>query len=247
MPGILIVTQGGIGRALVAGARRVLGKLPLAVKAVGVAHSESRAELTAAHRASGARIAKQRRRRSHRLRSFRGHAGQCRARDRRSHRRPLRVRRQSADAARIADRAIEFRPRTDAARRRRRPRRHRDARLRPAPRPAPRAPQTKMKKSESAAPCRAKICNDLGLHARAAAKLARLAGEFESQSPSRSSTSTASRCLAKTEADGKSITSLLMLAAAKGRTLEVRARGKDAAAAAAAIVRLVGDGFGENE
>ena len=47
MPGILIVTQGGIGRALVAGARRVLGKLPLAVKAVGVAHSESRAELTA--------------------------------------------------------------------------------------------------------------------------------------------------------------------------------------------------------
>ena len=105
-----------------------------------------------------------------------------------------------------------------------------------------------MKKSESTAPNRAKICNDLGLHARAAAKLARLAGEFESQiTVALVDLDRFPGVSPKTEADGKSITSLLMLAAAKGRTLEVRARGKDAAAAAAAIARLVGDGFGENE
>lgn len=98
----------------------------------------------------------------------------------------------------------------------------------------------------SAAPVRATICNDLGLHARAAAKLARLAGEFESEIsvalvdldrfPGESP---------RTEADAKSITSLLMLAAAKGRTLEARARGADAAAATAAIARLIESGFGE--
>ena len=82
-------------------------------------------------------------------------------------------------------------------------------------------------------PTAPKFGNDLGLHARAAAKLARLAGEFESQiTVALVDLDRFPGVSPKTEADGKSITSLLMLAAAKGRTLEVRARGKDAAAAA---------------
>jgi phosphotransferase system HPr (HPr) family protein len=45
--------------------------------------------------------------------------------------------------------------------------------------------------------------------------------------------------------DGKSILGILLLAAAKGAELVVGAEGEDEAEAVAALVGLVGSGFGE--
>jgi phosphotransferase system HPr (HPr) family protein len=82
------------------------------------------------------------------------------------------------------------------------------------------------------------IVNRLGLHARAAAKLVRAAGEFA--------------CGVRLEradgggaADAKSILSVLMLAAARGTELRVTADGADEARAVEAVCRLIEDGFGE--
>src|SRR5436305_1946403 len=60
------------------------------------------------------------------------------------------------------------------------------------------------------------IVNALGLHARAAARFVKLAGEFQAQI-------TVSR--AGRTVDGKSILGLLLLAAARGRTIDVSADG----------------------
>lgn len=82
------------------------------------------------------------------------------------------------------------------------------------------------------------IVNKLGLHARAAAKLVELASGFES------------RILIRRdgrEADAKSIMKVMMLAASRGTSVEVVARGDDAAEAAEAIERLVTGRFGEPE
>lgn len=80
------------------------------------------------------------------------------------------------------------------------------------------------------------IVNPLGLHARAAAKFVRLASQF-----------TASVRVAKgaRELDGKSILGLLLLGAAKGSQIVIRADGPDAAAAVDALAGLVTEGFGE--
>ena len=82
------------------------------------------------------------------------------------------------------------------------------------------------------------IVNKLGLHARAAARLVELASGFES------------RILIRRdgrEADAKSIMKVMMLAASRGTSVEVVARGDDAAAATEAIERLVAGRFDEPE
>lgn len=83
-----------------------------------------------------------------------------------------------------------------------------------------------------------KIINPLGLHARAAAQLVRLAGKFQSKI-----------ILARTDnniiADAKSILSVLTLAAAKGTQLEINVEGADENEAFKAICEIFADGFGE--
>ena len=80
------------------------------------------------------------------------------------------------------------------------------------------------------------LTNQLGLHARAAAKLVHLAKTF-----------TGDIQLGKdgTFVDAKSIMSVLLLAAPVGTTLELRVDGEDEAEAFAAIRQLIDDRFGE--
>jgi phosphocarrier protein HPr len=82
----------------------------------------------------------------------------------------------------------------------------------------------------------AKVVNSLGLHARPAAQLVRLASSYESEIH-----------LIKdgVPVNGKSIMGVMMLAAECGSTIGVRADGSDEAAALAAIVELIATGFGE--
>jgi phosphotransferase system HPr (HPr) family protein len=85
---------------------------------------------------------------------------------------------------------------------------------------------------------RVKIVNPLGLHARAAAQLVRLAGTFKS------------RILLKridnaVIADAKSILNVLTLAAPKGSELDLEIEGEDEMAALEAITDLFARGFGE--
>lgn len=83
-----------------------------------------------------------------------------------------------------------------------------------------------------------KIINPLGLHARAAAQLVRLAGKFKSKIN-----------LIRNDngvmADAKSILSVLTLAAAKGTELQLVIEGSDEIEASEAILELVSNGFGE--
>ncbi|MEH6516636.1 MAG: HPr family phosphocarrier protein [Halioglobus sp.] len=82
------------------------------------------------------------------------------------------------------------------------------------------------------------IINKLGLHARAAAKFVGCAASF-------SSTIKVSK--ADQLVDGKSIMSVMMLAAGKGTELELQIDGKDEEAAAEAMIALINDRFGEEE
>ena len=82
------------------------------------------------------------------------------------------------------------------------------------------------------------IINKLGLHARAAAKLVKLASQFESE------------VLVKRkqrEVNGKSIMGVMLLAAARGTEIELSVDGADEAVAMASICDLVQSGFGEEE
>jgi phosphocarrier protein len=80
------------------------------------------------------------------------------------------------------------------------------------------------------------IINKLGLHARAAAKFVSTAGQFES-----------SIKLAKDDrcVDGKSIMSVMMLAASCGTVLKIDVDGSDEQDAMSAIKQLIADKFGE--
>lgn len=80
----------------------------------------------------------------------------------------------------------------------------------------------------------------LGLHARAAAKLVRVASDFQSEVLLR-------RVDADATVDAKSILSVLMLAATHGTALHARVEGVDEEAAMSAIERLFVEGFGEME
>ena len=82
------------------------------------------------------------------------------------------------------------------------------------------------------------ISNKLGLHARASAKLTKLAGGF--------------RCEIHLSRNGrrvnaKSIMGVMMLAAGMGTQVELEVEGEDEQAAADAIAALVNDKFGEGQ
>lgn len=82
------------------------------------------------------------------------------------------------------------------------------------------------------------ICNKLGLHARAATKFANVGSQFS--------------CKLKVECngksiDGKSIMSLMLLAASKGTVIHICADGDDEDEAMQALETLIVDKFGEGE
>jgi phosphocarrier protein len=83
------------------------------------------------------------------------------------------------------------------------------------------------------------VKNRLGLHARAAAKLVRLASRYSSE------IHLAREGFAE-QIDSKSILGILMLAAAAGTRIEVSVSGEDETEAAQAVVRLFENRFGEN-
>lgn len=83
---------------------------------------------------------------------------------------------------------------------------------------------------------RVEIINRKGLHARASAKLAKLAATLPC---------TVLVSLDGESADARSIMDLLCLAAQKGSFITLQAAGKDADAALDAVAALVADGFGE--
>ena len=82
------------------------------------------------------------------------------------------------------------------------------------------------------------ISNRLGLHARAAARLVRRASQFNS------SVKLLREDTAET-ADGKSILSVLLLAASRGTSLIIKTEGDDEERALNALVDLVEQKFGE--
>jgi phosphocarrier protein len=84
----------------------------------------------------------------------------------------------------------------------------------------------------------AEIVNKLGLHARAAAKLTEVAGGFAAEIwLSRNGR----------RVNAKSIMGVMMLAAGKGSRVVIEADGEDAEAALSALVKLIGECFGEEE
>jgi phosphocarrier protein HPr len=82
------------------------------------------------------------------------------------------------------------------------------------------------------------IINELGLHARAATKLASLAGRYES---------TIKTGKKPPLVDAKSIMSLLLLAASQGTDLIFEFDGPDEDEACIMITRLLADYFGEGK
>jgi len=91
-------------------------------------------------------------------------------------------------------------------------------------------------RTEATATAALTIVNELGLHARAATMLVRLAAGYASE-----------LYVSKdgNEVNGKSIMSVLLLTATRGSRIEIRAVGEDADALVAAVSRLVADKFGE--
>ncbi len=83
-----------------------------------------------------------------------------------------------------------------------------------------------------------KIENDLGLHARAAAKIVDLAGQYGSRLFIRKGDH---------EVDGSSILSILTLSCPKGTGIEVRIEGQDAEELFKALKQLFKDKFGEDK
>ena len=82
------------------------------------------------------------------------------------------------------------------------------------------------------------IVNRLGLHARAAAKFVNVAKAY---------TSTIKIGVGERRVDGKSIMSVMLLAASQGTEVVLVADGTDEQQALDAIAALIADRFGENE
>lgn len=85
-----------------------------------------------------------------------------------------------------------------------------------------------------------RVVNQLGLHARAAARLVRTATTFKSNIR-------LERADRSSSADAKSILSVLMLAASRGTELRATADGPDEEVALKAVCELITSGFGELE
>ena len=81
-----------------------------------------------------------------------------------------------------------------------------------------------------------RITNERGLHARAAARFVHVASGFSSSIRVMHD---------EAEADGKSILSLMILGAARGKTLDISADGPDEAEALQALLALVDCAFDE--
>ena len=81
-----------------------------------------------------------------------------------------------------------------------------------------------------------KVQNQLGMHARAAARFVHVASGFQAR--------VRVRCRDR-EMDGKSILGILLLAAGFGTDITISADGADETGALAALVDLVESGFGE--
>lgn len=85
---------------------------------------------------------------------------------------------------------------------------------------------------------RISISNKLGLHARASAKLTKLATSFKSEVwMSRNGR----------RVNAKSIMGVMMLAAGMGAEVEIETEGEDEQAAMDSIVALINERFGEGE
>ena len=80
------------------------------------------------------------------------------------------------------------------------------------------------------------ICNQLGLHARAATKLVQLATKFPCE---------VEVARGEQTANGKSVMGVLLLCGSKGTVIDVRAKGDRADECVAAIGRLIEERFGE--
>ena len=81
------------------------------------------------------------------------------------------------------------------------------------------------------------ICNQRGLHARAAARFVKTAAQFDADIFVRKN---------GTAVSGRSIMGLMMLAAASGAVIEISATGRDAATAVDTLARLIECKFDED-
>ena len=82
-----------------------------------------------------------------------------------------------------------------------------------------------------------KICNQKGLHARAAARFVKTAAQYAAEIWVRKN---------GTAVSGRSIMGLMMLAAASGTVIEITATGADAATAVDSLARLIECKFDED-
>jgi phosphocarrier protein HPr len=82
------------------------------------------------------------------------------------------------------------------------------------------------------------ISNRLGLHARASAKLTKLAGSFQCE---------VHLSRAGRRVNAKSIMGVMMLAAGMGSEIEIETAGVDEEEAMAAVRALIDDKFGEGQ
>lgn len=82
------------------------------------------------------------------------------------------------------------------------------------------------------------IINKLGLHARAATKLAKLANQFSAE---------IELTQGDNSAPANSVLALMMLESGQGKTVEVTCKGKDANAAMEAVKELIENKFDESE
>ena len=82
------------------------------------------------------------------------------------------------------------------------------------------------------------ISNKLGLHARASAKLTKLASGFSCE---------VWMSRGERRVNAKSIMGVMMLAAGIGSTVEIETNGADEQAAITALLALIADKFGEGE
>ena len=82
------------------------------------------------------------------------------------------------------------------------------------------------------------IINALGLHARAAAQMVKVANRFKSEVTIEAQGQ---------RANAKSIMGVLMLAAAQGTQVKLTCKGDDAEACLQELAKLIGDRFGESQ
>ena len=82
------------------------------------------------------------------------------------------------------------------------------------------------------------IINNLGMHARASAKLTQLAAKYQCEVFMARNTR---------KVNAKSIMGVMMLAAGKGSRITLETNGPDEAEAMAALVALINDYFGEGQ